>query len=132
MHPTWLTNVASAFSAFHVATVELGVANQVTSFTASDFGGTLSGNSDGSDHGWGSMHFIAGGSVNGQRFYGTPPVVTNNGPNGVGRRRRLRRTSVDQYAATLGQWFGVSDTDLLTLLPNLANHGASARNLKFV
>jgi uncharacterized protein (DUF1501 family) len=131
-HPTLLGNVASALSAFHAATVELGVANQVTTFTASDFGRTLTGNNDGSDHGWGSMHFILGGAVNGQRFYGTPPAVANNGPDDVGQGRLLPSTSVDQFAATLGRWFGVSDTDLLTVLPNLANHDASVRNLKFV
>jgi uncharacterized protein (DUF1501 family) len=131
-HPTLLTNVASALSAFYNATVELGVAQQVTSFTASDFGRTLSGNNDGSDHGWGSMHFIAGGAVNGQRFYGTPPVVANNGPDDVGQGRLLPSTSVDQYAATLGKWLGASDSDLLTVLPNLVNYDASTRNLKFV
>ncbi len=132
VHPTLLSSVASALSAFYSATVELGVASQVTSFTASDFGRTLSGNNDGSDHGWGSMHFIAGGAVNGRRYYGTPPVVANNGPDDVGQGRLLPSTSVDQYAATLGKWFGVSDSDLLTVLPNLANYDASTRNLKFV
>ncbi len=132
VHPGLLTKVADALSAFYSATVELGVANQVTSFTASDFGRTLTGNNDGSDHGWGSMHFIVGGAVNGQRFYGTPPVVANNGPDDVGQGRLLPSTSVDQYAATLGRWFGVSDADLLSVLPNLANYDATARNLKFV
>ena len=131
-HPTLLTNVANALSSFHAATVELGVANQVTTFTASDFGRTLSGNTDGSDHGWGSMHFITGGAVRGQRFYGLPPAVANNGPDDVGQGRLLPSTSVDQYAATLGKWFGASDTDLLSVLPNLANFDASTRNLNFV
>jgi len=129
-HPTLLTNVSNALSAFYAATVELGVASQVTTFTASDFGRTLSGNNDGSDHGWGSMHFLLGGAVNGQRFYGTPPAVASNGPDDVGQGRLLPTTSVDQYAATLGKWFGVSDTDLLTVLPNLSNY--STRNLGFV
>ncbi len=132
VHPGLLTQVAGALSAFHDATVELGVASQVTAFTASDFGRTLSGNNDGSDHGWGSMHFIAGGAVNGQRYYGTPPVVANNGPDDVGQGRLLPSTSVDQYAATLGKWFGASDSDLLGLLPNLANYDAGTRNLGFV
>ena len=83
IHPGLLTNVADAMSAFYNATVELGVANQVTTFTASDFGRTLTG-SDGSDHGWGSMHFMLGGAVNGGRFYGTAPVVANDGPDDVG------------------------------------------------
>ena len=131
-HPGLLKAVGDALSAFYTATIELGVANQVTTFTASDFGRTLSGNNDGSDHGWGSMHFVLGGAVNGQRFYGTPPAVANNGPDDVGQGRLLPSTSVDQYAATLGKWLGVSDADLLTLLPNLANYNLSARNLGFV
>jgi uncharacterized protein (DUF1501 family) len=132
IHPGLLTAVAGALSAFYSATVELGVADKVTTFTASDFGRTLSGNNDGSDHGWGSMHFVLGGAVNGQRFYGTPPAVANNGPDDVGQGRLLPTTSVDQYAATLGKWLGISDTDLLSLLPNLAHYNVSARNLGFV
>lgn len=131
-HPALLTSVAGAMSAFHAATEELGVASQVTTFTASDFGRTLTGNNDGSDHGWGSMHFVMGGAVNGQRLYGTPPAVANNGPDDVGQGRLLPTTAVDQYAATLAKWFGATDADLLTVLPNLANFNASARTLGFV
>jgi uncharacterized protein (DUF1501 family) len=132
VHPGLLSSVSTAMSAFYSATVELGVADKVTSFTASDFGRTLAGNNDGTDHGWGSMHFMMGDAVKGQRFYGTPPAVANNGPDDVGQGRLLPSTSVDQYAATLGKWLGVSDTDLLTLLPNLSNYDSSARNLGFM
>jgi uncharacterized protein (DUF1501 family) len=131
VHPGLLTTVATAMSAFYQATVELGVQSQVTTFTASDFGRTLTAD-DGSDHGWGSMHFMLGGAVNGGRYYGTAPVVANGGPDDVGQGRLLPSTGVDQYAATLGKWFGISDTDLLTVLPNLANYNASQRNLGFV
>ena len=131
IHPGLLTNVANAMQAFYSATVELGVANQVTSFTASDFGRTLTAN-DGSDHGWGSMHFMLGGAVNGGRFYGSAPVVANDGPDDVGQGRLLPSTSVDQYAATLGKWLGISDADLLTVLPHLSNWNASQRTLGFV
>lgn len=132
VHPNLMKTLGDALSSFYQATVELGVANQVTTFTASDFGRTLSGNNDGSDHGWGSMHFVLGGAVNGQRYFGTPPVIASNGPDDVGQGRLLPTTSVDQYAATLGKWFGVSDSDLLMLLPNLVNYNASSRNLGFV
>ena len=131
IHPGLLTSVADALSAFYAATQELKVDGQVTTFTASDFGRTLTAN-DGSDHGWGSMHFMLGGAVNGGRYYGTPPVVANGGPDDVGQGRLLPTTSVDQYAATMGKWLGISDTDLLTVLPNLANWDASQRNLGFV
>ena len=131
IHPGLLTTVADALAAFHQSTTELGVSSQVTTFTASDFGRTLTAD-DGSDHGWGSMHFMLGGAVNGGRFYGTAPVVANGGPDDVGQGRLLPSTGVDQYAATLGKWFGISDTDLLTVLPNLGNYDPSQRDLGFV
>ncbi|MEO6363966.1 MAG: DUF1501 domain-containing protein [Caldimonas sp.] len=130
-HPGLLTKVADAMNAFYQATVELGVAAKVTTFTASDFGRTLTAD-DGSDHGWGSMHFMLGGAVNGGRFYGKAPAVANGGPDDVGQGRLLPSTAVDQYAATLGKWFGLTDSELLGALPNLANFDASQRNLGFV
>jgi uncharacterized protein (DUF1501 family) len=131
-HPGLLKSVADAMAAFYAATVELGVANQVTAFTASDFGRTLSGNNDGSDHGWGSMHFMLGGAVRGGKFYGRAPVVASDGPDDVGQGRLLPTTSIEQYAATLGGWMGVSNSDLLVMLPSLVNYNASARKLGFV
>lgn len=129
-HPVLLGRLGEAMAAFHKATQELGVADKVTTFTASDFGRTLVANNDGSDHGWGSTHFMMGGAVKGQRFYGTAPVFANNGPDDVGQGRLLPSTSVDQYAATLGKWLGASDSDLLALLPNLTNY--TTRNLGFL
>lgn len=131
-HPVLMSKVGEAMAAFHAATTELSVAEQVTSFTASDFGRTLTGNANGSDHGWGSMHFVMGGAVNGGRYYGTAPVVANGGPDDVGQGRLLPTTSVEQLAATLGGWLGVSDSELLSLLPNLANYNSSVRKLGFV
>ncbi len=131
-HPVLMTKLGDALSAFDAATTELSVADQVTTFTASDFGRTMTGNANGSDHGWGSMHFVMGGAVKGKRFYGTAPVVANGGPDDVGQGRLLPTTSVEQLAATLGGWLGVSDTDLLSLLPNLSNYNVSVRNLGFV
>jgi uncharacterized protein (DUF1501 family) len=131
-HPALLANVADAMSAFYQATVELGVADKVTSFTASDFGRALSMNNDGSDHGWGSMHFVMGGAVKGKRFYGTAPVVADNGPDDVGQGRLLPTTSVEQYAAALGAWLGVSESNLNMLLPNLSNYNAGSRIPGFI
>jgi len=128
-HPGLLTTVADALAAFQAALGELGIEPQVTTFTASDFGRTLAGNNDGSDHGWGSMHFVLGGAVRGQRFYGVAPVIGNNGVDDVGQGRLLPTMSVDQLAATLGRWFGASDNDLLTVLPNLHNWDAGVRDL---
>jgi uncharacterized protein (DUF1501 family) len=131
-HPVLMKTVADAMAAFYASTVELGVADSVTSFTASDFGRTMTGNNDGADHGWGSMHFVMGGAVKGKSLYGTAPVVANGGPDDVGQGRLLPTTSVDQLAATLGKWMGVSDSALLTLLPSLSNYNASARTLGFL
>ena len=131
-HPVLMKTVGEAISAFYNATVELGVADKVTAFTASDFGRTLTGNNDGSDHGWGSMHFVVGGAVNGKKYYGTPPAVANNGPDDVGQGRLLPTTSIDQYAATLGRWLGITDSELAYVLPNLKNYNPTARTLGFV
>ena len=120
-HPGLMTQVNDAMSALYQATVELGVGNNVTAFTASDFGRTLTSNSDGSDHGWGSHHFVVGGAVNGGRFYGTAPHVSVDTDDQVGQGRLLPSTSVDQFAATLAGWFGVSASELPGVLPNIGN-----------
>jgi uncharacterized protein (DUF1501 family) len=120
-HPTLLQRISDAMSAFYAATVELGVASNVTTFTASDFGRTLSSNADGSDHGWGSHHFVMGGAVNGGRFYGTAPHVSIQTDDQVGQGRLLPSTSVDEFAATLARWFGCSATELPGILPNVGN-----------
>jgi uncharacterized protein (DUF1501 family) len=129
-HPTQIGRVADAMRAFYDTTVALGIADKVTSFTASDFGRTLTQNDDGSDHGWGSMHFVVGGAVNGRRFYGTPPAVGHNTVDDVGQGRLVPTLSVDQYAATLASWFGVSSGNMATVLPNIGNY--STTNLGFV
>lgn len=128
--PGLLAGVAAALQSFYAATVELGVSNQVTSFTASDFGRTLLSNTDGADHGWGSMHFVVGGAVQGRQIYGAPPVFANNGPDDVGQGRLLPTMSVDQYAATMASWFGVSDTNMPTVLPNISNY--TTKNIGFI
>ena len=118
-HAGLLAQISQAVNAFYNATVELGVANQVTTFTASDFGRTYRSNGDGSDHGWGSHHFIVGGAVNGTELYGKMPTLTVSGPDDTTQGRWIPTTSVDEYAATLATWFGVSPTDLPTVLPNI-------------
>ncbi|MFN5700521.1 MAG: DUF1501 domain-containing protein, partial [Betaproteobacteria bacterium] len=80
-HPGLMSQLGESLKSFHAAMGELGVAQQVTTFTASDFGRTLTSNGDGSDHGWGSHHFIMGGAVQGGRFYGRYPDVAVNGPD---------------------------------------------------
>ncbi len=119
-HPKLLAELDAALSSFYRTTQELNVADQVTTFTASDFGRTITSNGDGSDHGWGGDYFVMGGAVAGQRFYGVAPELGNDGPDDVGRGRLLPTTSVDQLAATMGSWFGVSDTGLNDIFQNLS------------
>jgi uncharacterized protein (DUF1501 family) len=106
----------------------------VTAFTASDFSRTFTTNGDGTDHAWGSHHFIMGSALNGGDIYGQYPTLGVDGsgfnnPNMTGNAL-IPTTSVDQYAATLGRWFGVDDTNLDLIFPNLRNF--TARNLAFV
>jgi uncharacterized protein (DUF1501 family) len=110
-----------AIKAFYDATVALGVANQVTTFTMSDFGRTLKpASGGGSDHAWGSHHFIIGGAVRGGDLYGTFPTLVLNGPDDASFEGRwIPTTSVDQYAATLATWYGVRSEELLQVVPNI-------------
>jgi uncharacterized protein (DUF1501 family) len=122
-HANLLTELSSSMKAFYDATVELGLAQSVTTFTASDFGRTLptngTGTTSGSDHGWGNHQVIMGGAVQGQRLYGTFPTLAVNGPDDTSTGRWIPSTSVDEYSATLARWFGVSNTDMPTVFPNL-------------
>ena len=118
-HEALLGQLDAAMDAFYRATEEMGIADQVTSFTASDFGRTLAFNGDGSDHGWGGHHFIMGGGVNGGQFYGTAPQVSLDSDDQVGRGRLLPAVSVDEYSATLAKWFGVSQSEMPSISPNI-------------
>jgi uncharacterized protein (DUF1501 family) len=134
--PPLLSDVATSMAAFYAEMNALGLQNNVTSFTVSDFGRTLNSDGDGSDHGWGSVHFVLGGAVNGKNFYGAapvlPPSLKTPGPLDVGRGRFIPSMAVDQFGATLGSWFGVSDANLLTIFPNLSNFDAATRNVGFM
>src|SRR6185369_12498580 len=124
-----LTQLSQAISAFFQATGEPGMPGQdkVTLFTMSDFGRTLdpagtTAAAVGSDHAWGNHHLIVGGSVLGHALYGLYPNLTLNGPDdadsGSGARGRwIPTTSVEQYAATLATWYGLSEADLATVFP---------------
>jgi len=135
-----LTQVSQAISAFYAATVELGIQDKVTTFTLSDFGRTLqpagSGvNTVGTDHAWGNHQLIVGGSVLGHTLYGTYPTLRLGGPDDTDggsnpRGRWIPTTSVEQYAATLATWYGLSTADLPAVFP-LINRFSTA-NLGFL
>ncbi|MFM7530908.1 MAG: DUF1501 domain-containing protein [Rubrivivax sp.] len=131
-HPQLLGRLATALAAFQEALAELRVADRVTTFTASEFGRTLTGNNDGSDHGWGSVQFVLGDAVAGGRHYGIAPVIAHDGPDDVGQGRLVPTMAVDQVAATLGSWFGLSAGQLLDVLPSLRNFDAATRQLAVV
>lgn len=121
-----LKMVNDAMFSFYKATEQLGLANQVTTFTASDFGRTLASNGNGSDHGWGSHHMVMGGAVDGGKFWGKAPDLSTtdnalNGDDSVGQGRLLPSTSVDEFAASMARWMGVSDSELAKVLPNYIN-----------
>jgi uncharacterized protein (DUF1501 family) len=134
-HATLFSQLSAALNAFSQATSELGVANQVTTFTASDFSRTFNTNGTndgtaGSDHGWGSHHLVMGGAVKGGDIYGQVPLLELGGPEDTGRGRWIPTTSVDEYAATLATWFGVSAANLPVVLPNIGRFATS--NLGFM
>lgn len=141
-HSSLLTQVSSALKSFYDETVAQGVSANVTTFTMSDFSRTLSpagaGSNVGSDHGWGGPYFIIGDSVLGGNFYGRPTangsifpaLITGDGDDVDTRGRFIPSVSVEQYAATLCRWYGLSDADIPLVFPNIANFSGS--NLGFM
>ena len=129
-HANLMAELSQSMFAFQRAMEQLGLSNNVTTFTGSDFGRTFPANGEGSDHGWGSHHMIMGGAVNGRRTYGRFPTLAVNGPDDTNTGRWIPTTAIDQYFATLASWFGVDSNNLSTVFPNLNRFASS--NLGFV
>jgi len=119
-HAELLRIIDHAVADFYQATVDLGVADRVTLFTASDFNRTFNSNGKGSDHAWGSHQFAVGGGVLGGRIYGRMPVLVPGGPDDTGTRGSwIPSLAVDEYSATLAKWFGVAPGEMPQVLPNI-------------
>lgn len=130
-HWDLLRQVSEAMRALYDATVEMGVANEVTTFTETDFGRTLESNGSGSDHGWGGHQLVLGGAVRGGDVYGTFPTLALAGPDDANSRGVLiPSTALDQYGATIARWFGVGEQALPQIFPNLARFAGT--NLGFM
>jgi len=134
--PRLLGELDAALTSFHGALEDLGVADSVTTFTASDFGRTLTANGDGTDHGWGGNAFVMGGAVRGGLYGTVPSYLSTNNPDDVGDRngnfagRLIPTTSVSQYGATLANWMGLGQSQLAEAFPDLANF--TRRDLGFM
>lgn len=127
--PGLLGNVSRCLESFYRATVEMGIASSVTTFTQSDFGRTLTSNGDGTDHAWGGNQLVIGGGVAGRTIYGRYPLLQIDGPEDVGGGRMIPSVSCDQFAATLARWFGVPDAQLAVVAPHIGNF--ATRDLGF-
>ncbi|MFK8082223.1 MAG: DUF1501 domain-containing protein [Granulosicoccus sp.] len=120
-HQDLLQQLDLALSAFQSAIQELGTQDLVTTFTATEFGRSLTPNNSGTDHGWGGHNLVMGGAVQGGDIYGQMPQVSRDSPDTVENNRVIPTTSVDQYSATLARWFGLNDAELSSVFPNLRN-----------
>lgn len=114
-----LAEISQALKYFKDALGEIGMTDNVVTFTASDFGRTLTSNGVGSDHAWGGNHMVMGGPVKGGRIYGTYPSLVLNSSQEVGRGRLIPTTSVDEYSSEIARWFGVSSSEMDTVFPNI-------------
>jgi uncharacterized protein (DUF1501 family) len=136
-HSNLFAELSQCMNAFQSAMDQIGTlhgdpsfAQRVTAFTCSDFGRTFPANGQGSDHGWGSHHLIMGGAVHGQQTYDTFPTLTVGGPDDTSTGRWIPTTACDQYFSTLATWFGVDNSNLTTVFPNIGRF--SSPNLGFI
>lgn len=126
-HPALLGQLSAALEAFRNALAEIGSLNDVMTFTMSDFGRTLNSNGNGTDHAWGGVQLMMGGTgaLNGKRVYGNYPLLELDGPLAVSRGRLIPSTSTNQFGATFAKWLGVADADLPTIFPGLGNFSSA-------
>ncbi len=127
-HADLMTELDGAVGSFNAAMIELGLQNNVTGFTMSDFGRKLSSNGDGADHAWGGNSLVFGGAVDGQKIFGQYPDLYLDNPIDMGGGRLIPTTSCDEYFAELALWFGASSSDLYQIFPNITNFWTPVTN----
>ena len=120
--------LAQGLKAFYDSLGEINMQENVTTFSISDFGRTLTSNGNGSDHAWAGNQFVIGGAVKGKELYGTYPDLVEGGPLDLGRGRIIPTASADEYFAELALWFGVPKADLDLVLPNITNFYSLSSN----
>ncbi|NVK25077.1 MAG: DUF1501 domain-containing protein [Gammaproteobacteria bacterium] len=128
-HPELLTTLANALSKFNAALSELNLDDKVVTYTASEFGRTLTSNGDGTDHGWGGHQMVMGGAVDGGKIFGQLPSLELNSEDDAGEGRIIPSTSSEQFSASLAQWFGLSDSEILEIFPQLSRFDKKTINL---
>lgn len=111
--------VSKGLSEFYNALTEMDITDSVVTFTTSDFARTLTSNGKGSDHAWGSNQIVVGGGVKGSRIFGNYPVLALNNQLDVGRGVLIPQISTDEFFAELALWFGVTGSELSSILPNI-------------
>jgi uncharacterized protein (DUF1501 family) len=124
-HPELLQELSDAMAGFQGTMDAMGMGQQVTSFTASDFGRSLTTNGRGSDHGWAGHQLVMGGAVKPQVWAGALPTLTLGANDDIGQGRLLPAVSVEQYGATLAKWMGVSATEMPTLFPTIGKFASA-------
>lgn len=129
-HPVLLSRLSAAMASFNSAMNELGLSDSVTTFTASDFGRTLTSNGDGTDHGWGGHQLVMGGAVNGGRLFGQLPALELNSNDDFGDGRMIPTTSCEEYSAQLARWFGLSESQVSEIFPTLSRFNQN--NIDFI
>lgn len=118
---TMLSQLSLALGEFNSVMEELGTTNNVTTFSMSDFGRSLTSNGNGTDHAWGGNAFVMGGAVNGQEMYGNFPSLILNNPLDIGQGTLIPTTSTDEYMAEIAMWYSVNNENVSSIFPNLSN-----------
>jgi len=129
-HPALWSNIDQSLAYFYASLASVGLQDSVTTFTASDFGRTLTSNGDGTDHAWGAHHMIVGGAVKGKDIYGQLPEIGINTPSDVGSGRLIPTMSIEQYAYPMARWMGLSDTQVKEIFPLIGRFDTPVNYMK--